>query len=238
MYITNKEIINILSEYFDTPNKKESKDNLYKMIKLMADKNCYRKEFIGYTRLYEDMVSNTYFYFYHNLKKGNIKLKNIKPGQITNTTKEAELKSQEIVISKVLEGDKFQVRRIKNLSKKGNKVKKFEYLDEIAYIIHLDDIKFNDCFAYITSIITTSFWKIIGAEKQESRKHQMIFNLEVKNNEYISTNDVSKYDFTNESEKEIIERMMRECIDADSEVKEKQERVRTVVIPKKNIWNR
>lgn len=223
MYVNNKEIISILNLLNKEPESKKYQKELYRMVKLMVDKNKYRREFIGHTRYFQDMESTAYYFFYLNLQKGNIRVKNTKIGDITNTTKYCtELPSQEILIKENI-NNKFYVRKIKKTSPPGRKVKTFDYLDDVLYEIDYVDIKYNDCFAYITSIITTSFWKVISPEKHEQRKHQMIFNFEMKNTDYVTTNDgLNNFDFTSDYEKNKVYEMMQEAIQYEKDLVEKK----------------
>ena len=135
MFITNKENILRLINYNNEPSKK-NESIVCEIITIMAEKSRYRKEFIGYTNLHQDMISNSYFFFFHNLKKGNIKIKNVDVGQITTTTKYCEqLPNQEIIIKEKIK-DKFYVRKIQKISTPGKKVKDFKYLDDVLYEIN------------------------------------------------------------------------------------------------------
>jgi len=220
MYMTNKDIIRILLKY-EKDKSKVNENEVFSIIKIMAEKCKFRREFIGYINLHDDMISNAYFFFFHNLKKGNIRVKNVKVGQISTTTKYCEqLPSQEIIVKEKIK-DKLYVRKIEKISSPGRKVKKFNYLDEVLYEINYVDVKFNDVFAYITSIINTSFWKVIKLEKMQKRLGQMLFNFEANHNNWFIGNDSIEYDQSSDYEKEKIYEMMQESIEFEKKRVEK-----------------
>lgn len=237
-YINNAEIIDTIKKIRKSPKSKKLENKLCEIFQLITQKNLYRREFVGYKNLHTDMVGEAYYYLFLHFQRGNIKIKNTEPQQVTRTiAKASKIPKSQILILKKLPSDRYKVRRIKLLSTPGKKVKEIKYLDNKKFIITYDDIKYNDVFAYITSIITTSFWKIVTPEVSERRKHQMIFNLEIRNNEYISTNESSKYDFTSDADKVIIEEMQQEAIEFEKNRHQKKERVRKVVVPKNNLFN-
>lgn len=223
MYITNKEIISILSNYYIDPDNKKNEREVVRVIKLMTEKNRYRREFIGYSHLHQDMISNAYYFYWTNLRKGNIKIKNTEIGQLALTTKECpELRTQNIVIKERID-NKFYVRRIEKTSKLGDKVKSFEYLDDILYEIKYEDIRFNNVFAYITSIITDSYWKIVNDYNHQKRTGQVIYNFEVRGSNWLNLGDTLEFDdFSSDYEKNKVYEMMKESIEYEKIVEERR----------------
>lgn len=236
-YIENTEIIEALKNYYSKPTNKKYEKVICDIITLMANKNTFRKEFIGHTDIKDDMVSNAYYFFFHNLNKGSIKIKNTEVNQVTKTTHNCKVIQNQSIIIIEDNNPNFKVKRVKVISTPGSKVKEIKYLDNKVHSITLDDIAYNDVFAYITSIISTSFWKSVESKTKNRRTKQLIYNLELRNNEYISTNEVSRYDNTTDSENEILDMMQKEAIEYEQGKEDKQVRVRKIKTPKNNLWD-
>jgi len=226
-YVNNYDLAESLYLY-GKHNKYRYEKKFYNYIQIMIDEIIREGKFSGYTNLRDDMKSNALYFIAINLKRGNIKVKKLKNGKTCYIKTKLALKRKqniveeknidtillddilgtEVIIKKRISNNKVIVSKVTSKEKLNARYSKIEYEDK-EYEIDIFTIAFSNIFSYITYIIEQSFWKVINEENFQRNKTQLLYNTASR----VQTDEIKvELDFTNETNKEKIEKMRIEAI--------------------------
>jgi len=226
-YVKNQDLIESLYLY-NKHKKSKYEKRFFSYIEIMINEIIKEGKFSGYTNLYDDMKANAFFFVGTNLRKNNIKVKRLRAGKTcylkTNLglrkkqrilddknidiTAFTDILGKEVMIRKRISNDEIIVSKVTNKEKLNARHSKIDYEDK-EYTINIFTVAFSNIFSYITYIIEQSFWKIINEENFQRNKTQLLFNT----SERTQLDEIkTELDFTNETNREKIEKMRIEAI--------------------------